>query len=217
MKFSRVLFAGFLAIGALVFAPACGIFEDSSDDGLSPYFDPNGNQLPAQEPIPGQRSYGQDAALQGGLAGGALAGPQDGAYSGAGAWGAEDLNAYPGGMGPRIQGVDFAPVYYPFDRFDIAQSEYQKIQMVAEYLLSNPGSGIVIEGKCDDRGTAEYNRALGERRALAAKEMLLQYGIEDERIATVSYGKERPAVSGAGEDVWSRNRRAEFVPVQMRR
>lgn len=211
MKLSRFLFAGFLALGALVFSPACSIFEDSTDDGLSPFFDPNGDPLASANQDASLRTHGQgqNAYLQGG--------PQDGAYSGAGAWGSGDLNDYPGGMGPRIQGVDFSPVYYPFDRFDVAQSEYQKIQMVAEFLLSNPNAGVVIEGNCDDRGTAEYNRALGERRALAAKDLLLQYGIEDARIATVSYGKERPAVSGSGEEVWSRNRRAEFVPVQMKR
>ena len=75
----------------------------------------------------------------------------------------------------------------------------------------------MIEGYCDERGTDEYNRALGERRALAASEMLIDvYGIEQNRIKTVSYGEERPAVTGTGDAVWSKNRRDEFVPVYLK-
>ena len=75
----------------------------------------------------------------------------------------------------------------------------------------------MVEGYCDERGTEEYNRALGERRAVAASDMLIDiYGIEANRVKTVSYGEEGPAVSGTGESVWSKNRRDEFIPVYLK-
>jgi len=77
-------------------------------------------------------------------------------------------------------------------------------------MRSNPDSEISVEGHCDERGTAEYNLALGERRAESAKKYLNALGIESDRIDTISYGEEKPAVEGSGEEVWSQNRRAEF-------
>ena len=92
-----------------------------------------------------------------------------------------------------------------------------KLMLNFDFGLANQILGLVIEGHCDQRGTDEYNRALGERRALAASEMLIDvYGIEQNRIKTVSYGEERPAVTGTGDAVWSKNRRDEFVPVYLK-
>jgi peptidoglycan-associated lipoprotein len=84
----------------------------------------------------------------------------------------------------------------------------------AEWLKSESAINIIIEGHCDERGTREYNIALGEKRANAARDYLISNGITSDRIKTVSYGKERPALIGAGEEIWSKNRRAVTVPVQ---
>jgi len=106
----------------------------------------------------------------------------------------------------------FAAVLFDYDSARIRPSEESKLQTVAAYLKSNPGK-LVVEGHCDERGTAEYNRALGERRALAAREELVKLGADGARITTISYGSERPADTGHDESAWSKNRRDEFVVV----
>ena len=161
---------------------------------------------------------GGDAGLRGGDGFGLNSGDGFDSNGGPGAYG-EDLNQTPyiDGFGARIEGVEFKPLYFPYDQNTISSSEETKVSAVAQYLLGHPEAGVVIEGYCDERGTEEYNRALGERRALAASEMLIDiYGIESARIKTVSYGEERPAVTGTGDAVWSKNRRDEFVPVYLK-
>ena len=106
----------------------------------------------------------------------------------------------------------FAAVLFDFDSARVRPSEESKLQTVAAYLKSNPGK-LVVEGHCDERGTAEYNRALGERRALAAREELVKLGADGGRITTISYGSERPVDTGHDESAWSKNRRDEFVIV----
>jgi peptidoglycan-associated lipoprotein len=106
----------------------------------------------------------------------------------------------------------FTPVYFDYDSAKIKPSETSKLQAVASALKSSSNK-LVVEGHCDERGTAEYNRALGERRAQAAREELVGLGISADRISTVSYGKERPADPGHEDTAWSRNRRCEFVVV----
>lgn len=125
-----------------------------------------------------------------------------------GAYGKSD---YIDGFGPKIDGVDFKPVYFQYDQNSIVAAEEAKVTEVAQYLLDHPEAGVVIEGYCDERGTDEYNRALGERRAQAALFILLDYGIDQSRIKTNSYGEERPANPGHDESAWSANRRDEFV------
>ena len=115
-------------------------------------------------------------------------------------------------FGTPIAGLTFQPVYFLFDQSAIATSEYGKLDQIASYLSSNAGTGVVIEGHCDSKGSDEYNRALGERRALAAKEYLLKKGIADNRIRTVSYGEEKPA--GADD---AQNRRDEFIGVTLKK
>ncbi|MCS7090017.1 MAG: peptidoglycan-associated lipoprotein Pal [Verrucomicrobiota bacterium] len=102
-------------------------------------------------------------------------------------------------------------VYFDFDSAVIKSSERPKIDVVAAHLQSNPFHALIVEGHCDERGTEEYNRALGERRALAVREVLLASGIEPERIVTISYGEDRPVDPGHNEEAWRKNRRAEFV------
>ena len=81
----------------------------------------------------------------------------------------------------------------------------------AAFLNANPALTVTIEGHCDERGTREYNLALGERRATAARDFLLAQGVDSARIRTISYGKERPAMAGSTEAAWSKNRRAATV------
>ena len=114
--------------------------------------------------------------------------------------------------GDSLTHGQFAPVLFEYDSARIRPSEESKLQTVAAYVKSNPGK-LVVEGHCDERGTAEYNRALGERRALAARDELVKLGVDTSRISTVSYGSERPSDSGHDEGAWSKNRRCEFVVV----
>ncbi len=103
-------------------------------------------------------------------------------------------------------------VYFDYDRFAIKQSEMPKLAEVANHLQANPNKMLRIEGNCDERGTEEYNRSLGERRANSAREYLIQkHGIDPNRITTVSYGEDKPADLGHNEDAWAKNRRDEFV------
>ncbi|MCS7047991.1 MAG: OmpA family protein [Verrucomicrobiae bacterium] len=107
---------------------------------------------------------------------------------------------------------EFEPVYFEFDSALVRPSELPKLQAVANALRGN-NKKLIIEGHCDERGTAEYNRALGERRALACREELIRLGIAADRITTISYGEDRPAVIGHDESAWSKNRRCEFITV----
>ncbi len=102
-------------------------------------------------------------------------------------------------------------VYFDFDTSAIKDSEKSKIDSVASYLKSNPASAVKVEGHCDERGTEEYNRALGERRALAVRELLIAQGIVPDRVDTISYGKDRPADPGHNPAAWSKNRRGAFI------
>lgn len=106
--------------------------------------------------------------------------------------------------------VETAPVYFGYDSSSVSPSELSKVQMVAQHLNANPGQGVIIQGHTDERGSREYNLALGERRALAVREVLLSLGIGADRIQTLSFGEEQPAIPGFDESAWSMNRRAEF-------
>jgi peptidoglycan-associated lipoprotein len=103
-------------------------------------------------------------------------------------------------------------VYFDFDRFNIKPSEVYKAELVANYMMTQSGAHkLLIEGHCDERGTPEYNRALGERRALAAREFLISLGVDAGRITTISYGEDRPVDFGRTEAAYALNRRGEFV------
>ncbi len=102
-------------------------------------------------------------------------------------------------------------VHFAFDSSVVKDSEQSKLDIVADKLKSNPNARLLIEGNCDERGTEEYNRALGERRALALREELAKKGIPADNIHTISYGKDKPADDGHDEAAWSKNRRGDFV------
>jgi peptidoglycan-associated lipoprotein len=106
------------------------------------------------------------------------------------------------------------PVFFDYDSSDISAEGQKVLDADAEVLKKNPTWVITIEGHCDERGTAEYNLALGERRAVAARTYLVSLGIVADRIRTVSYGKEFPFDPGHDEAAWARNRRDHFVVTQ---
>lgn len=111
---------------------------------------------------------------------------------------------------PEVKEADFQTVYFDFDKYNVRNDQKSALESNAAILKNNPTVKIKIEGHCDERGTVEYNLALGDRRANAVKKYLGELGIALDRIEVISYGKERPAVMGTGEGVWSKNRRAEF-------
>jgi peptidoglycan-associated lipoprotein len=106
-------------------------------------------------------------------------------------------------------------VYFDFDKSDLRQDARNVLAKNAEILLKTKQGAIVkVEGHCDERGSAEYNLALGERRAKSAMQYLLTLGVQPERLSIVSYGKEKPAIQGDDEAAWAKNRRAELVLVK---
>jgi peptidoglycan-associated lipoprotein len=136
----------------------------------------------------------------------------------------ESLDASRGGNGlPGDQASDeykrlhgrsseqFEPIYFDFDQATIRPDQFAKLDHNADYLKSNSSARIVIEGNCDERGTNEYNLALGERRAQNAKTYLTEAGVEASRMRTVSYGEERPLFPGQDDSAWAQNRRDDFV------
>jgi peptidoglycan-associated lipoprotein len=104
-----------------------------------------------------------------------------------------------------------SPVYFDYDSEQLSQEAQDKLRAKAEILQANPSLTIRVEGNADQRGTAEYNLALGQRRAESAKTFITQYGVSGDRIATISYGEERPVAEGTTEEAYSQNRRDEFA------
>jgi peptidoglycan-associated lipoprotein len=102
-------------------------------------------------------------------------------------------------------------VFFDFDKSDVKPEGRQILQRQADWLKKYPNVTVTVEGHCDERGTREYNLALGERRATAVKKMLVALGIPANRVSTISYGKERPAVVGSNEAAWAQNRRGVTV------
>ena len=104
----------------------------------------------------------------------------------------------------------FKPIYFDYDRSDIKPEFTEAIQYNASELNKDPSVKVLIEGHCDERGTTEYNLALGQRRARSVRKALIEAGVDPKRLSIVSYGEERPAVSESNEEAWAKNRRAVF-------
>jgi peptidoglycan-associated lipoprotein len=102
-------------------------------------------------------------------------------------------------------------VYFDFDKYDLRADSRQRLEKNAAFMKDYPNFVFGLEGHCDERGTNEYNLALGERRASAAKSYLVSLGVDEGRIRTISYGEERPFCTDHHEGCWSRNRRGHFV------
>jgi peptidoglycan-associated lipoprotein len=122
-----------------------------------------------------------------------------------------------GGMTGKGQGGygagsnNLQPVYFDFDKYDIRQDAKATLDEHVKYLKANMDVNIQLEGHCDERGSEEYNLALGERRALAVRDFLVNKGISSSRFTFISYGEERPVDPRHNETAWALNRRAEFV------
>ena len=205
---TRLFLAATLCLSLLALA-GCGPKQ------VSPYT-PTGNNMP------------EGSALDGGMGNiteemGAGSG-QDG---GLGAGGSEGLDAT-GGSGSNLSfagdnqsdaykrehgrsSPEMRPIYFDFDQSSIRSDQIPSMEHNGSYLKSNPTRSVLVEGNTDDRGTNEYNLALGERRAVAARTYLVEFGIEESRIRTVSYGEERPLFTGQSEDEFAHNRRDDFI------
>jgi peptidoglycan-associated lipoprotein len=145
----------------------------------------------------GAAGYGEDA-LGPGANGGSLALAQQGKY------------------GPGGPGADSGPlrdIHFNYDSFDLDEASRQALQEDADWLKDHPDARVEIEGHCDNRGTVEYNLALGAKRAAAAKSYLVALGIGRDRLTTISYGEELPLCQEETESCWSQNRRAHFVTI----
>lgn len=157
-------------------------------------------------PLPGQRgSVGGDQTA--GLSGQAIEG-QGGVTTGGGeAAGLEDFE----GMAADRAALAAHTVHFDYDSAALKSSEKAHVSAVAEALKSDSSAKLLIEGHCDERGTEEYNRSLGERRALALREALAKQGIDPMRVRTLTFGEDRPVTMGHDEAAWRQNRRGEFV------
>ncbi len=102
-------------------------------------------------------------------------------------------------------------VYFDFDRFELSADARERLAKNARFMLDEPQFVLTVEGHCDERGTNDYNLALGEKRASAARDYLVSLGVPANRLRTISYGEERPFCSGSSESCWSQNRRAHFM------
>jgi len=155
-------------------------------------------------PLPGQMGSGQvgDLGPGGTMGGGNTAESGGGATTGLETF--ENMTADRAALASHT-------VYFAYDSAAVKKSEKANLQAVAAALSTDANAKLLIEGHCDERGTEEYNRSLGERRALALRGALAKNGVDPSRIRTISYGKDKPADPGHDESAWSKNRRGEFV------
>lgn len=194
--FMRVLGGSVVAV-ALSLATGCSMFDNGEiTEDTSPvegaFDNPNGgggytSDLTRDGSGPSQWGHGSDPSSVGAAAG-------------------ELVPVDPG------SNLNFPVIYFAFDTDVLVPTESAKLDKVAQYLSQNKALYLVVEGHCDQRGTEEYNRALGERRANAIRGYLAGVGVEDTRMRTLSMGKDKPAVDGSGESVWSQNRRGVLIP-----
>ena len=140
-------------------------------------------------------TYGQGAGSESGLAEGS------------------SLDRFKRGLGPEEGGV-LKDVHFAYDSYELDSTARDILAANAEWLKDNPRARTEIEGHCDERGTVEYNLALGARRAKAVKDYLTTLGISGDRLSTISYGEELPLCREASESCYARNRRVHFVPPQ---
>ncbi len=121
---------------------------------------------------------------------------------------------YTGDWETQTASFENEDIHFEFDRAVLREDAKEILRKKSAWLLENLSIGILIEGHCDERGTTEYNLALGERRASSAKSYLISQGVDINRITTITYGEERPLDPGHNEDAWAKNRRAHFVIIR---
>ena len=113
-------------------------------------------------------------------------------------------------LADEIRNFESDNIYFAFDKSDLTDESKSTLREKGDWLRLNGGYSVTISGNCDERGTAEYNLALGERRAHAAKKFLMGLGISEKRLATVSYGEEKPIDPGRNDEAWAKNRNDQF-------
>ena len=186
----------------------CKYDDQGVDDGIA-----QGTEIGTDDDaLKGSMAGGQDLPTEDDAAGKGLA------NAGADMGGIKDEDGTPATGVPfdqdpnyvRCTDVDFAPVYFGFDASNLQQSEMAKIEAVAAH-LKQTGRVVIVEGNCDKRGSNEYNLSLGQLRAIAIRDYLVQLGVNVQSVQDKSYGEEQPAVAGSNEAAWSKNRRDEFA------
>ena len=194
MKLNRLVFPLLLALIATLATTGCKKGQ------------PRTTPLPgSRAPIVGDSTGGNTLG-----SGGTLGGDNTGSGVNSGPMATAPLDEFEG-MTKDPAALAAYTIHFGFDSSVIKKSEQANIESVANALKSNPNDKLLIEGNCDERGTDEYNRALGERRALAAREALVKAGVSADRIRTISYGKDKPVDPANNESAWSKNRRDDFV------
>ena len=186
MKLTRFLSIAALCL-SIVILGACSLHNPDSDQ-MSPSGCAGSSDMSGMDLVGGAGGLGGDSSL---------------------------LPGRPANAWAPIPGAKLDPVYFAFDSSNIGSQQFPKLEKAAQYMKSNPNAGLIIEGNCDERGSAEYNIGLGERRALAARQYLVNLGIPETRLQTISYGVERPADPGHNEAALMKNRRDELVPANM--
>ena len=200
MKLNKIIFPLALALTALLATTGCKKGFNGKPTPLpghpAPVSDTGGpgSTLPPGGLVPGEGTPIPGTGLGTKTGGGEL--PEN--------WRPEDMNQDREALKAYI-------VHFKFDSAVVQDKEQANVASVAQALTSDQTVKLLIEGHCDERGTEEYNRSLGERRALALREALAKAGIDPMRIRTISYGKDKPADPGHDESAWSKNRRGEFV------
>jgi peptidoglycan-associated lipoprotein len=116
-----------------------------------------------------------------------------------------------GGIDVTTEGGPLEDIYFEFDQYSLTEAAKATLARHAEWLKARPAVKVTVEGHCDERGTVEYNLALGDKRARATMEYLVGVGLGQERLSAISLGKERPKDPGHGEEAWAKNRRAHFA------
>jgi peptidoglycan-associated lipoprotein len=197
MKLNKLIFPLLIALAVVLAGAGCkkGITKVTPLPGENPPIvgtsDNNPNTLPAA-PLYNNAGGPTDMANQPG------AGPTSTS------WDPANMNLDHGALAAYT-------VHFKFDSAVVQDSEQSNVSSVAQALNANPNAKLLIEGNCDERGTEEYNRALGERRALALREALAKINIDPQRIRTISYGKDKPVDPGHDEAAFAKNRRGDFV------
>jgi peptidoglycan-associated lipoprotein len=197
MKINKLIFPLVIALTAVLASTGCkkGITKVTPLPGENPGMvgqgDNNQNTLPPSPPF----NQGGGGLTQMNQTGG----------------GETSTNWDPGDTIQDHQALAAYTVHFKFDSAVVQDSEQANIAAVAAALTADPNVKLLVEGNCDERGTEEYNRALGERRALALREALAKGGIDPSRIRTISYGKDKPADTGHDEAAFAKNRRGDFV------
>ena len=196
-------FANLLVIALVMTVAASGCRKKPV--GVTPLPNPYARNVGGTGPVNPDLSRGRPARSDGNVGGTPVPFDNNPVHA------SNEQNAHQGWI-PDAEVLKADTVHFDFDSSVIKASEKPKVAAVADYLKANPGKAVRVEGNCDERGTEEYNRALGERRALAVREELISLGIGPTEVDTKSWGKDNPANDqGHDEAAWKQNRRDDFI------